>query len=80
MARQPTIGPITESQVECKAIKEIMTTTIEKSDTFDKLLEKHKLYKFLRLTAWIKRFFNNFQKTKRNNPLKTDETEHQKAF
>ena len=57
-----------------------MTTTIEKSDTFDKLLEKHKLYKFLRLTAWIKRFFNNFQKTKRNNPLKTDETQHQKAF
>ena len=27
--RQPTIGPKTESQVECKAIKEIMTTTIE---------------------------------------------------
>ena len=48
--RQPTIGPITESQFESKAIKEIMTTTIEKSDSFDKLLEKHELYKFLRIT------------------------------
>ena len=27
--RQPIIGPKTESQVECKAIKEKMTTTIE---------------------------------------------------
>ena len=49
--RQPTIGPTTESQVECKAIKEIMTPTIEKSGIFDKLLEKHELYKFLRITA-----------------------------
>ena len=40
-----------------------MMTTIEKSDTFDKLLEKHELYKFFRLTAWIKRFVNNCQKT-----------------
>ena len=78
--RQPTIGPTTESQVECKSIKEIMTTTIEKSDTFDNLLEKHELYKFLRITAWIKRFLNNCQKTKRSSPLKTDETEHQKKF
>ena len=57
-----------------------MTTTIEKSDTFDNLLEKHELYKFLRITAWIKRFLNNCQKTKRSSPLKTDETEHQKKF
>ena len=49
--RQPTIGPTTESQVECKSIKEIMTTTIEKSDTFDNLLERDELYKFLRITA-----------------------------
>ena len=57
-----------------------MTTTIEKSDTFDNLLEKHELYKFLRITAWIKRFLNNCQKIKRNGPLKTDETEQQKKF
>ena len=78
--RQPTIGPTTESQVECKAIKEIMTTTIEKSDIFDNFLEKHELYKPLRITTWIKRFLNNCQKTKRSGPLKTDETEHQKKF
>ena len=47
-SRRPTIGPTTESQVEFKAIKEIMTTTIEKSDTFDKLLEKHKLMQVLK--------------------------------
>ena len=57
-----------------------MTTTIEKSDIFDNLLEKHKLYKFLTITASIKRFLNKCQKTKRSGPLKTDETEHQKKF
>ena len=57
-----------------------MTTTIEKLDIFNKLLEKHKLYKFLRITAWIKRFLNNCQKTKRSRPLKTDRIEHQKKF
>ena len=78
--RQPTIGATTESRVECKATKEIMTTTIEKSDIFDNFLEKHELYKSLRITAWIKRFLNNCHKTKRSGPLKTDETEHQKKF
>ena len=57
-----------------------MTTTIEKSDIFDNLLEKHELYKFLRITAWIRRFLNNCQKSKRSGPLKTDETKHQKKF
>ena len=44
------------------------------------MLEKHKLYKFLRITAGIKRFLNNCQKTKRSRPLKTDKIEHQKKF
>ena len=57
-----------------------MTTTIEKSDIFHNSLEKHELCKFLRITASIKRFLNNCQKTKRSGPLKTDETEHQKKF
>ena len=57
-----------------------MTTTIDNSDTFDNLLEKYELYKFLRITAWIKRFLNNCQKTKCSGSLKTDETEHQKKF
>ena len=57
-----------------------MIPTIEKSGIFDKLLEKHELYKFLRITAQIKRFLNNCQKIKRSAPLKTDETEHQKKF
>ena len=76
--RQPTIDPTAEFQIESKALEEIMTPTIEKSDTFDKLLEKHKLRKFLRITAWIKRFMNNCQKTKRSGPLKTSKKEHQK--
>ena len=78
--RQLTIVPTIESQAEYKAIKEIMTTTIDKSDTFDKLLEKHELYKFLRITVWIKRFFYSCQKTKHSGPLKTDETKYQKKF
>ena len=57
-----------------------MTTTIEKSDTFEKLLEKHELYKFLRITAWRFNFLYNCQEIKRSDPLKTDETEHQKKF
>ena len=74
-------GPTTDSQVECKAIKEIMNITIEKTDVFDNLYEKHKLYNFfLRITAWIKRFLNNCQKTKCSGPLKTDEIEHQKKL
>ena len=60
--RQPTIDQTTESQVECKSIKDVMTTAIEKSDTF------------LRITAWIKRFLNNYQKTKRSRPLKTEKS------
>ena len=44
------------------------------------MLEKHELYKFLRITAWIKRFLNNNQKTKRSGPLKTDKKEHQTKF
>ena len=56
MPPQLTIGPTTEFQVESKVIKEKMTSTIEKLDTFDKLLEKHELCKSLRITAWIKRF------------------------
>ena len=66
--RQPTIDQTTESQVECKSIKDVMTTAIEKSDTF------------LRITAWIKRFLNNCQKTKRSRPLKTEKAEHQRKI
>lgn len=40
-----------DSQVKSKAIKEMMTTTVKKSDIFDKLLEKHELYKLLKITA-----------------------------
>ena len=57
-----------------------MTTTIENSDTFDKLYEKHELHKFLRITAWIKRFLNICQKTKHSGPLKADEIEYQNKF
>ena len=57
-----------------------MTITIEKSDTFDNLLEKNELYKFLRIATWIKRFLNKCQKNKRSGPFKTDKTEHQNKF
>ena len=56
---QPTV-PTTATQVEFKTIKEIISTTAE--NTFAKLLEKHELYKFFKITAWIKRFINNCQK------------------
>ena len=44
-----------------------MATTIEKLDTFDKLLEKHKFLKFFRIKAWVKKF--NCVKTKRSVSL-----------
>ena len=44
------------------------------------MLEKHELYKFLRITAWIKRFLNNCQKNKRSGTLTTDGIEHQNKF
>ena len=53
-----------------------MTPTIEKLDTFDKLLANYELYKLLRITTWIKKCINNCYTTKRSGPLKTDETEH----
>ena len=71
------LAKTTESQVESKTIKERMTTTIEISDTFDKFLEKHKLYKFLRITAWIKRFVN---RTKHSGPLETDDIKYRKKI
>ena len=53
-----------------------MTPTIEKLDTFDKLLVNYELYKLLRMTAWIKKFINNCYKTKLSGPLETEEIEH----
>ena len=52
--------PTTTSEAEAKVIQEV--------DDFEQLLEKHKLQRALRVTAWIARFLRN---CKRDNKLAT---------
>ena len=41
-----------------------MSTTTAKDGIYDSLLNKHDLPKFLRVSAWISRFLNNYKKGK----------------
>ena len=50
-------------------------------DDFDQILEKHKLRRTLRVTAWILRFIHNCRnKEKRDGPLSTSETEEAETW
>ena len=56
---QPAMQPSVESQKEAKPEKQILANTVETTSTFDALLQKFKLHKVLRVTAWVNRFIQN---------------------
>ena len=70
---QPTIRATYETEQEAKIIKELMSTTLQENDTFDKLMSKFDLWKCIRVIAWINRFITNCKKKKINRPLTTSE-------
>ena len=76
--------PSKESQVELKPIKEILAVAIERKDEFDDVLEKHELWKTIRIMAWIARFIHNCQAKdsakKITGPITTEETKKQLDF
>ena len=64
---QPRIMASDESEKEAKAIKTLLATSItidHGEDECDSLLLKHSLWKFIRITCWISRFFNNCRRTR----------------
>ena len=69
-----------EAEKEPKVIKTLFATSItsgHEEDECDRLLLKHSLWKFIRITCWISRFFNNCRQTKTKGPLTTEETKKQ---
>ena len=57
-----------------------MSTTLQKNDTFDKLMSKFDLWKFIKVIAWINRFITNCKKEKINGPLTTSEIKQQRTW
>ena len=57
-----------------------MSTTLQKNDTFDKLMSKFDLWKCIRVIAWINRFITNYKKQKINCPLTTTEIKQQRTW
>ena len=51
--------PITESNAEAKATKELFATVPNATDRIDAVLEKFDLNKAMRICAWIARFVYN---------------------
>ena len=69
-----------ESEKEAKAIKTLLANSIAidyEEHECDRLLLKHSLWKFFRITCWISRFINNCRRTKTKGPLTTEETNKQ---
>ena len=56
-----------------------MSTALQENDTFDKLMRKFDLCKYIRVIAWINRFITNCKKKKINGPVTTSEIK-QKRF
>ena len=77
------VKPSFESRAEAKVTKEILSLALPKKDAFSELLEKHNLWKTLRVCAWITRFLANCKKPnsrRTNGPLTTDEIKRQEAW
>ena len=77
---QPTIRATYETEQEAKIIKELMSTTLQENDTFDKLMSKFDLWKCIRVIAWINRFITNCKKKKINGPLTTSKIKEQRTW
>ena len=58
----------------------ILAATAKQNDSFDFLLDKYELHKVLRVSAWITRFINNFEKNKKRGTLTTSEKQCQEKF
>ena len=72
-----------ESEKEAKAIKALLATRItidHQEDECDRLILKHSLWKFIRITCLISRFLNNCWWTKTKGPLTTEETNEQLKY
>ena len=68
---------------EVKAVRELFAVALEKRNDLDELLEKHELWRALRVGAWIVRFLRNMRvkREKRDGgPLTTEEIERQRMF
>ena len=77
---QPTVQATYKTEQEAKIIKELMDTTLQKNDTFDKLMSKFNRWKCIRVIAWINRFIINCKKEKINAPLTTSEIKQQRTW
>ena len=86
--RSPTVygkkncSPTKESNAEAKVVKQVLAISVEDTDKLDEVLEKHDLWKALRISAWVARFaFNCRQhKEKLRGPLTTTEIDKQILF
>ena len=71
---------------EVKQTRELFALAVEKtgnSDVFDELLEKHELWRVLRVGGWIGRFLHNIrtaQKQRVVGPLTTEEIKNKTKF
>ena len=78
-----TLEPSAASNAEAKTTREVLAVAIPRNDTFDELLNKHELWKVLRICSWIRRFFHNCRmpiKERNSGPLKSVEVERQKMW
>ena len=74
--------PTPETQVEAKAIKEVLAVTVTEEDILNGILEKHEFWKAIRIVSWIGRFLYNCKTkdaAKKTGPLTTEETEERIA-
>ena len=58
----------------------ILTATAKQNDSFNFLLDKYELHKVLKVSAWITRFINNFERNKKKRILTTSEIQCQEKF
>ena len=68
----------TKKEKEAKIIKDMMTSTIQKSDVMDDILQRYSYWKFLRIKSWIQIFLHNYKRLKlerQSGPLTTKEIE-----
>ena len=58
----------------------ILTATAKQNDSFNFLLDKYELHKVLKISAWITRFINNFERNMKKRILTTSEIQCQEKF
>ena len=77
------VEPSSESRSEAKVTKEILSLALPMRDAFSELLEKHSMWKTIRICAWMARFIANCRNPKSRRikgPLTTDEMKRQEDW